>query len=338
MKENIVLTDFEKDRNEEFIKSLENMTNMKWKVKNSINNGLRNTILDNIKRYIKYFTFPFKMFLNRKKIDRIIAWQQFYGLIYAFYCRLFRVKKENKLYIMTFIYKPKKSILGKLYFKFIKYIVKSDYIDKIICFSQKECIYYSNLFQIEQEKITSVKLGIEKLPELNLEPSEEKYILLAGRSNRDYNFIIESLKNTKYKVKIICDEFKNVEKFDNIEIYNNVFNLEYYKMLAKAFCVVIPLADEKISSGQLVVLQSMQYKKPVIITYNEPIQEYIVNNENGIMIQKDKEELLQSLKIIYKDKELYNRLATNGFEKYKESFSIEALGNSVGKIINKENI
>ena len=58
-------------------------------------------------RFGKYFNYAFYIFLRRHRYERIITLQQYHGLIFAFLCRLFRVKKNSTLIIMTFIYKKK---------------------------------------------------------------------------------------------------------------------------------------------------------------------------------------------------------------------------------------
>ena len=60
-----------------------------------------------VKRYLKYFAVAFKYFLSRKKYGAIVGWQQFYTLIFVFYCSLFRVKKRNTVVVLSFIYKDK---------------------------------------------------------------------------------------------------------------------------------------------------------------------------------------------------------------------------------------
>lgn len=59
----------------------------------------------NVIRYLRYFTFPWKVFLHRKKYDCILGWQQFYAINFAFYCRLFQVRKTNKVVALNFTYK-----------------------------------------------------------------------------------------------------------------------------------------------------------------------------------------------------------------------------------------
>lgn len=85
-------------------------------------------------RYAKYFLTPMKIAKNRNNYGKVLAWQQFYGLILAFYFRLMHVKESPEIVVLTFIYKPKKSLIGKIYDKFMRYIVTSGYIKYFVVF------------------------------------------------------------------------------------------------------------------------------------------------------------------------------------------------------------
>ncbi len=257
---NVILIDFPKLKNWEFKLELNKQTNLEWEELELVSNELRKSKFSNISRYIKYFSFPFRVFQKRKEYSNIIAWQQFYGLLYAFYSRLFHVKKKNKLIVMTFIYKPKRGFLGKVYHKFMKYIVSSKYVDKFICFSKNECEYYANIFNVEKEKFEFCTLGIENIEIKDTSLSQEKTIISCGRSNRDYDFLYNTLKGTEYKLNIISDECL-LQNTKNITIYNNIMGQDFLEMLNKSYLVIIPLLDENISAGQLVILQSMRVRK-----------------------------------------------------------------------------
>lgn len=329
IEKNIILADNSEDRIKEFKEGLEKETKMSWNVCINVSNKLRKNIFDEIIRYIKYFLFPLKIFFSRKQINNIIAWQQFYGIIYAFYCNIFKVKKTSSLTIMTFIYKPKKK-LGKLYFKFIKFAIDNKYVDNIIVFSNNEREYYSKIFEMPKEKFIFENLGINKI-KIEQEYDNKGYILAPGRSNRDYKFLIETMKNEKYDIRIICDTLPN-EKYGNIQVYNNVMGNKYFAMLQKADCVIIPLEDKNISSGQLVLLQAMQLRKPIIVTNAEWIKDYIIDGYNGFIINKNKDELMKALEKL-KNKEIYDTIANNAYMEYVEKYSLLKLGENIGKII-----
>jgi hypothetical protein len=158
-RENIILIDSNQDEGRDFSQGLEDTTGLSWRVLDYKSNEGRTASGSNIIRYLKYFIFPFKIFLNRRNFGSIVAWQQFYGLNFGFYCRLFGVEKTNRITVMTFIYKRKNGILGFIYHKYIKYIVTSGYIDLFTCTADKERQLYSSLFNVSLEKFAFVPWG-----------------------------------------------------------------------------------------------------------------------------------------------------------------------------------
>lgn len=331
-KENIILIDFPLPKQWEFHQGIEKETGDLWKVIGCTSNQLRTNIWKKICRYIRYFSFPWKIFCNRKSYNKIIAWQQFYGLIFAFFEKIFHVKKENYLVVMTFIYKEKKWG-GRLYYNFIKYIIESDYVDKLVVFSSSEKRYYSELFNISEDKFFCTNIGIEDISD-KYKISNNGRMLAVGRSNRDYDFLISSLKGTGVPIDIICDTV-NFENEDNIIVYKNISGDAYYKMLARCNAVIIPLKERKISSGQLVILQAMMMGKPLIITEAESIKDYVTNEKTALIIEKNKKDLLMAINRVYEDLSLYKTLQIQERSEYEENYSLFKMGCNIGRFVKK---
>ena len=333
MKKNGIFIDMRPTLPWDFAQSLEEQTGAKWDVISYVSNDRSGKFMEAI-RYCKYFYYAFVIFVHRNQYDKIIAWQQFYGLLMAAYCRLFGVKKHFSLIVMTFIYKRKQGRLGQLYYSFIQFALYSKYIDKIIVYSQNEVNYYATLFP-KTDKFVFIPLGIDKITDVQTDKQleQQRYILSTGHSNRDYPFLFEALQDTGYNVKILANVLRPpVTK--HMEIHTNVFGRGMYHYLRHCFCVVIPLADTKISSGQLVMLQAMQSGKPVIITESEGITDYIVNGTNGFIIKKEKEALLASLHDLYTNDNLYRTIARNARLDYEQKFTTKHLGVHIANLLN----
>ena len=157
-----LIVDFNASDDWEFYRAIQEASSDQWDLIRAVSNQHHGSKLREIKRYIKYFTVPLSVFFKRKQYKQIIAWQQFYGLILAFYCALFRVKDTPIITVMTFIYKPKKfPIIGILYEKFIRFIIQSGYVHKFIVFSESEKEHYSKSLGINREQIIAIRLGLE---------------------------------------------------------------------------------------------------------------------------------------------------------------------------------
>lgn len=332
---NIILVDYKHKDNKDFLDSINKATGKSWRVLRCISSLDRSGIIANTKRYIKYFVFPFQIFLRRKSYGDIIAWQQFYGLIYAFYCSIFHVRKQNKLLIMTFIYKPKAGIVGKLYYSFIRYIVHSSYIDKIICFSSQECLYYTKLFNAKKDKFEFIQLG-----EVLLKPplkylsdgqAERDYILSIGYSNRDFDFLIDILKDSNYKVKIYSG--KNLKGSDNIHISSEFLGKKAWDVISRCRCLAIPLKDTNIAAGNLTILHAMQLGKPVIVTDSKGIYDTVTHGENGFIVPNDKGKWLYYINQLYSNEDVYNSMCQHARKRYNLNHTMEAMGKAIGNLV-----
>lgn len=336
MKNNIALFDSTAEEAKDFIHGLEKSTGLNWEAKVLTSNQGRKNKLMNALRYIKYFLFPFAIFLNRRKYNIIIGWQAFYGLLFAFYCRLFRVKKTNALLIKNFIYKPKKGLVGKVYFSFMKYIVKSSYVDVFICSSIKFCELCAEIFDEPRERFVYAPFGINdftKVVDMS-KPAANDYILALGRSNRDWDFLINSVADSKYPVRIVCDELHRQDLPNNVKVYNNVWEKESYEFIRNCKFMVIPILDGNIVAGETVLLQAMSFSKPIIITTPSCLaDDYVEDGVTGILVDKNRETLMAAVDKLMHDEQLYDYIAQNCRATYEEKYSLYSFGVRIGSVL-----
>lgn len=341
MKENIVLFDSNEKEARDFVKGLNESTKFEWKALICTSNQGRKNWFDDFLRYMKYFIFPLKIFLKRKRYNVIIGWQEFYGLIFAFYCRLFHVNKINKVVIKNFIYKPKKGVLGKIYFRFMNYIATSKYIDIFICASQTNCDFCTKTFNVASHKFVFLPFGVNDFTEwidTSSVPTND-YVLSIGRSNRDWDILIESFLDQEEKLYIVCDQLKRESPSPNIKIYNNVWGEESYKFIYNCKCMIIPIADGEIASGDTVLLQAMCFSKPIIITKPSCLaDDYVEDGINGLIVEKEIRLIKKAVKELFDNPQLCQKLASNSRKLYEEKYSLLSYGINVGKMLLEEKI
>lgn len=327
----MILVDFKPRKDWEFLKLLNLYA--PFDVNGAVSNkSFFHTKLGNIVRYLIYFFYPlFFLILKSRNYDRILGWQQFFGINYAFWCRLLHLKKRHYLAISTFIYKSRGGgrKLGRLYYKYFKWSIDNKYVDKIICFSSTEPRYYAETFNMPLVKFSYVPLGMAKIDGINTVKGD--YVFSTGRSNRDYDFLIEALAGTDIKVRIACGGYVYSEDADvgNVEVLQGCYGKDMLEEMACSFCVVIPLKDTHISSGQLVILQAMQLGKSVIVTENDTAKDYIANGKNGFIIRKDRKELLDTLNKLMSDEQFYNSISANAQKDFNSKYSLSGLARNI---------
>ena len=332
-KENVILIDYDAPDDWEFHKAIEKITGTKWTVYRAVSNENHGGILQKFIRYAKYFLTPMKIAKNRNDYDKVLAWQQFYGLILAFYFRLMHVKESPEIVVLTFIYKPKKSLIGKIYDKFMRYIVTSGYIKYFVVFSESEKRRYADYFDIPESQFVFETLGYEDKTKDVPRLESENFYLAAGRSNRDYKFLTEAWSKRKEKLEIICDTLNSKSVIENIKILTDCHDDDFFRELAKCRAVIVPLEDTHISSGQLVIIQAMMYGKPVIVTENDTVINYIDSGRTGLVIKKTEKDLSDAITALA-DEKYYEEISAAERSQYESKFSVYAMGTAIGKLLN----
>lgn len=323
---NLLLVDLRVSKNWAFIKELRK--DSIWDLKSCVNNaGFYHTGIGKFFRYLLYFLFPLYIVFIRKRYNIIIGWQQFYALNLSFWLRLFHLKKINKIVVMTFIYKDRKGLIGRMYRNYISYCLKSGHISQIICHSKFEVSRYQSLFDLPDGILHFVPLGIDD----DIEKQgilKGDYVFSTGRSNRDYERLLDLFKNSKYKLKIACEEDFGALP-STIEVLHNCYDREMFKILKECFCICILLKEPDISSGQLVILQAMQCGKPVIINRCSCIIDYIKDGVNGFIVDSNDNSVIDKLQLLCDNSKLYNEMSENCRVMFKRKFTIESLANGV---------
>ena len=309
-KKKLIIVDFNPEKERSFLDAFKDKSD--WALIKYDSSRLHKNVFSNLKRIVSYFLISFKLLSKRKDIDVIIAWQQFYGICFMFLFAFFHLKKNApKIVVLNFIYKQKKGLIGKFYYKFIKKSLSYPALEKIVVLSTYEKKFYAKQFNIDIKKFSFIRIGFDIKKPVN--STKGDYFVSAGRSNRDYDFLVESFaKMPNEKLYIISDSYKAAITCNNVFIENNCFGDKYLDIVSKAKASIISLGEDPISSGQLFALDSMACRKPCIVTNNPGILDYITNNVNGIVINKNFEELKNAISKINNDN-FYKNLSKNTY-------------------------
>lgn len=327
---NLVLVDFKLDDDWSFSRILN--TQGRWAVKSCVTNTpFYHTRLGTIVRYLLYFLFPLRYVLSAWSYGVVLGWQQFYALNYAFWLRLLRIRSSVRIVVMTFIYKEKKGLLGRLYHKYIRYCLTCRHVSKVICYSRAEVAMYSRLFDLPDGLVQFVPLGIEPIDSPG-EVVRGDYIFSTGRSNRDYDFLVRALGNTDFSLKIACEQhFDSLPP--NVEVLHHCYGSRMYSLLKGCFCVCIPLSDRNLSSGQLVLLQAMQFGKPVLVTCSNGVVDYVVDGKTGFLIDNEPDTFIARLRELAADETLYCKLSSEARRAFAGQYTQECMAWAVLRLL-----
>ena len=295
---NIVISDSRECELRDFMFSLNETCDKKFEIKVHLADLTVRGMFCELRRYMSYFFVPFRYFIKRKNFGIIVGWQQFYALIFCFYCAIFHVKKENKVIAWNFTYKRKKGKWGDLYHWFMRKGIESGYLDLIHVPSSQYADKFSQEFDFLRSKIVVAPFGIidnfKEYSKLKC-PSEmkgKKYFLAIGRSNRDYDFLIDGWKDIDSTLVIASDTYKTKTDLSNVVLKKDITAESQFAWIYNAEAIIISLDNPEICSGDTVMLTAMSLKKIVIVTNPSTLAEmYIQDKSNGILVNKDKVQL-----------------------------------------------
>ena len=299
---------------------IEKISNMNLKVKG----------IGRIKWIINLLNDYIKIKRESKNIDI------FYGVYFGF-DELFTISTllvANR-FKKPFVLNPYTHLTSFWENKFMKFLYRNSNV--IIARTEVEKKWLS---RFTSKKIEVIPLGIELLNKDNIKLRfKEKYgikgkmVLFIGRKSeyKNYKLLVESANFVwkefpdTYFVFMGKDTNMSYEYFKKIKdkrIINIGFVNEDEKYSALKECDIFCLPSEQESFG-IVYLEAWLFKKPVIALNISPINEIIKNNEDGILINKDKFELANAIKEILKNKKKMEMLGENGYIKVKKFFNLE---------------
>lgn len=77
----------------------------------------------------------------------------------------------------------------------------------------------------------------------------------------------------------------------------------------------------------------MMVGKPVIVTRNKTVTDYIIDGYNGYVIEKNEE----SLKMVIENKDIYESISHNARVYFEKNFSFHSMGLEVANLIENNN-
>jgi glycosyltransferase involved in cell wall biosynthesis len=197
------------------------------------------------------------------------------------------------------------------------------------------------MFGLER-RIAYIPCGPSGIPEetggAQIVKGHAPYIFSGGTSNRDYKTLISAFKENNEKLKILCNvkDVEGIEVPANVEILHDIHGEAFIDYMRNAYAVVIPIDNDMISSGQLVLLQAMSLKKPIIITRSAGVTDYA--DENCVLFVESHSVfgIRDAVSLLLNDRDVANQLAQNAHKRYKDNFTIEQFGERIADLLKGE--
>lgn len=283
------------------------------------------------------------LFRSAPPPEAVVLGSHFEVLIFGLARRLLPRTSRPAIILLGFIYTSRPSPLARhlrqLYFSLVFRLA-----DRIVCHSQNELQQYGEIFVSARSKFRYVPYGMyvsgEEAYRSDAPPPADNvpaYVFAAGRSGRDYATLVHAVTDNGIATHIICDReaaLTGIKLPSHVIVLNKCYGGDYLRELQQAAVVVVPLQVDDISAGQMVLIQAMAYRKPIIVTRTTTIQEYVQDNRECLLVERnDVTAMQQAIQRLLNDPLLAQRLADGARAAYEQRFCMRAYVANVTSIV-----
>lgn len=184
-------------------------------------------------------------------------------------------------------------------------------VHRVVCSSRSESEYYSERFGWPAGKSAFVPFHTDRrLLDMPPQPAQD-FIIAAGRSYRDYETLARAVAGTGIRTLIVCGRRgPGISSLPpEVEVISELPFATLMDKIACARIVILPLTQQRISTGQTVLLQAMALGRPVITTRTAGTEDYIRDGEDGVLVApRVPEELRDAIRRVWHDAELQRAL------------------------------
>ena len=159
-------------------------------------------------------------------------------------------------------------------------------------------------------------------------PTDEGFVVSAGRSLRDHATIVRAAPGIKAPVVILCgtdDEIPAGPLPANLTVKRDAPREEYLEVLARSAVVALALKESLRPTGQVVMLEAMGLGKPVVVTRHPGTVDYIRHGENGFLVEPgDPEGMARTVQLLLDDPKLRRRIGQQALQDVRRCYSLQA--------------
>jgi len=205
-------------------------------------------------------------------------------------------------------------------------------VDCVTYPTQGEMAYSNSILHMPWDKIRIVQPGYVPIeyvdqyirPAVSLGPQDGEYIFASGRSFRDYATLLEAVRDLDVKVIINTKPFclRGLDIPSNVQVNDLLPMPEFFRLLANAKFVVVPLQDVAHGSGESHLGHIMAAGKAVILTENPSAIALVRDGETGIVVRPgDVQSMRNAIVHLLQHPDLARQMGENAYRLYEEKYT-----------------
>jgi len=231
-------------------------------------------------------SFAARAYFSTWDLENIYLGEEFPGIEYLLVHAALRRRKRIAMLIHNVASLRRRIPLGDLRLGRL--------LDHVMCLSEQSRRELESQYGISPLRITVLGSRVDTeffKPDPSV--SVARQVCSAGAINRDYATLIDAVRPLQVPTKIAADTawrysagqttLDSLPDFVEMRSWGSYVNLR--QLYAESAVVVVPL-ERAMLSGVTVVLEAMAMGRPVILTHNPYVTDFLRDGENGFFVQK----------------------------------------------------
>ena len=273
-----------------------------------------------------FIFFLFRLVITRgQRYDTIILASHLVAIPFLFAIRVLPFMRPRKNVIVTSFFLHD---MGKK--KIVQKILRFLFANKrllLLAQSAYEVEYYSQL--TDKAKVIHFPFCQHEVSASENCGKGEEYIFAGGYTNRDYDCLLKAAQKVDHDFLIISSRLNQMnqanKKPSNVRILSDTTHKDFHGYLKNSKIVIIALKAEAGSSGQMVALAAMFFKKPIIYANVDSVSQYFEDGTSGFSYEKgNSKDLADKIEYLLSASCLQEKLGEKAFNEYMKKYRISS--------------
>jgi hypothetical protein len=232
-------------------------------------------------RHLHYLKLALHALVHGRRYDRIFFWQQYVALYYSVLARLLPFPGRPDYLVYYIISKKRPGLLGRLATGLFSAMIRDKRNRKTFFMSKSDYLYTlfeGGAWSDRLEILNDLDLVYPHIEANRVDGTVGDTIFSGGSGNRKYRDVAEIASLLPDRAFAIASREEDVAGLSfpgNVTAHSDVYGTDFMDRILTSELVLIPLADMRVMSGQLVCIQAFASGKIVLISENDCLKDWI---------------------------------------------------------------
>lgn len=213
-------------------------------------------------------------------------------------------------------------------------------IDCFVVHTRQEREMYNQWLGIPLERFEFVPYQSPEIPITEEENTTDPFLVALGSAHRDFSSLFQAVEKLNIPTVVASGKtaLQGYSIPQNVTTPFGIKIQECRRLAQQARISIVPLLPNPLTTagGQITIVEAMRMGRAIIASRCHGAQDYIEHGKTGLLVEpRSVDDLMQAIEMLWNDSALRDRLGLAAKNYATDNFSDEAVGISLGKILDR---